>query len=379
VTAVVQEGDGDRGIPSLTKRKGGSAGAIKIIVVLGVLATVVAIAAYLWLQSMKPSQHRQREDKSVTESKLPPLDRARLSAALDESPPLPAQPQPKHGVAEGADRRSMSQSAAEAEAADLVARRQRAPLMIVYKNKGVESAGAAASNDADAALDRLVASAQAAAGSSAGGGESALGAALNATTTTDAVATRLRDPSMTLTRGTTARCALNTAIDSTVPGFVSCTLIEDVFSTDGRFVLLERGSLMVGEYDSAKVKQGMARVFVLWQRIETRNGVVVDVNSPATDGLGRGGVGGHVDTHFWSRFGSGIVLSLVDDASAYAGAGGSAAANTSQSARDAASIAVENSVNIPPTLTVQQGALVTVFLARDLFFGDVYGKQLARD
>lgn len=379
MSVVEQDGDGDRGIPSLTKRSGGSAGAIKIIAVLGLLATVVAIAAYFWLQSMKPSQHREREDKSITESKLPPLDRARLSAALDDSPPLPEQPPPKRGKAKTDERGSMGQSAADAEAADLAARRQRAPLMVAYKAQDGVAAGSAANDDANAALDRLVASAQAAAGVPTDGGESSLGAALRATTTTDAMATRLRDPSMTLTRGTTARCALNTAIDSTVPGFVSCTLIDDVFSTDGRFVLLERGSQMVGEYDSAKVKQGMARVFVLWQRVETRNGVVVDVNSPATDGLGRGGVGGRVDSHFWTRFGAGIVLSLVDDAAAYAGAGGSAAANSSQTARDAASIAVENSVNIPPTLTVQQGALVTVFLARDLYFGDVYGKQFARD
>ena len=50
--------------------------------------------------------------------------------------------------------------------------------------------------------------------------------------------------------------------------------------------------------------------------------------------------------------------------------------NTTGSANTAASIAVEQSINIPPTLNKNQGELVNIFVARDLDFSSVY--QLKR-
>jgi len=44
------------------------------------------------------------------------------------------------------------------------------------------------------------------------------------------------------------------------------------------------------------------RAFVVWSRIITPSGVSIDVGSPATDRLGRGGLEGKADTHFFERF-----------------------------------------------------------------------------
>lgn len=190
----------------------------------------------------------------------------------------------------------------------------------------------------------------------------------------------IADRNMFVTRGTFLDCALETAISSDVPGMTSCRLTRDVYSTSGRVLLLERGSRITGQYQSG-IQRGQARIFVLWDRIETPNGVVVNLDSPGTDGLGRSGHEGHIDTHFWQRWGGAIMLSLVDDIGTYvaneasrSGAGGNQIqfGGTTNAVSNAASIALENSINIPPTLVKHQGDHINVFVARDLDFRGVY-------
>lgn len=179
-----------------------------------------------------------------------------------------------------------------------------------------------------------------------------------------------------ITTGTFLDCALETAISSDLSGMTSCRLTNDVYSTSGRVKLLERGSRITGQYKGG-IKRGTARIFVVWNRIETPNGVMVNLESPGTGALGRSGHDGYIDTHFWDRFGGAMMLSLVDDLGAYLGQqltdnGGVPLNNSSDAAQNAASIALENSINIPPTLIKHQGDHINVFIARDLDFRGVY-------
>ncbi|MDZ4369661.1 MAG: type IV secretion system protein VirB10 [Afipia sp.] len=188
-------------------------------------------------------------------------------------------------------------------------------------------------------------------------------------------ASRLPNRNLLVTQGTAIPCILETAMSSDVPGFVSCVVLRDVLSDSGHVVLMEKGTQIVGEY-RGQVRKGSKRMFVLWTRAKTPTGVVVTLASPATDALGRAGFDGEIDTHFWERFGAALLLSIVSDAAAIGRQQLEDAdieiRNTSGAANTAASIAVERSIDIPPTLNTNQGERVNIFVARDLDFSSVY-------
>src|SRR5690606_7175052 len=108
------------------------------------------------------------------------------------------------------------------------------------------------------------------------------------------------DLHMVVPQGTSIPCVLQTAVSSDQPGMVSCVIQRDVLSASGQVVLMEKGTTVVGEYDSG-LRRGQSRIFVLWNRARTPRGVIIDLASPATDGLGRTGFDGKIDNHFWKR------------------------------------------------------------------------------
>ena len=181
-----------------------------------------------------------------------------------------------------------------------------------------------------------------------------------------------------LAKGSFIDCALQTRLDSTVPGMTACVITRNVYSDNGKVLLIERGSTVTGEY-KANMRQGMARIFVLWSRIKTPNGVVIPLDSPGTDQLGGGGVPGYIDNHFWQRFGGALMLSLVDDVArgltSNTGSGGNSQFNfnsTGDATQNMAAEALKNTINIPPTLYKNQGEQVGIYVARDLDFSSVY-------
>ena len=189
-----------------------------------------------------------------------------------------------------------------------------------------------------------------------------------------ATANVIEHPSMTVTQGTLVPCALNTAISSDAPGFVTCTTMQDVFGSTGTVVVMEKGTKIFGEY-SSQMAQGKRRLFVLWSRAETPNHVVIALASPGADALGRAGLEGEVNNHWWPKFGAALMLTLIDGGfslgSAALSHGGSTFFNfgTGQSV---ANTALQNQIDVPPTLEKNQGEIVSVMVARDLDFSTVY-------
>ncbi|MGE3599164.1 MAG: type IV secretion system protein VirB10 [Dehalococcoidia bacterium] len=180
---------------------------------------------------------------------------------------------------------------------------------------------------------------------------------------------------MLLPKGAFLDCTLETALDSTLPGMTTCILATDAFSADGSVVLLERGTKLVGE-TRGQVRQGSARVYVLWTEARTSKGVVVPLASPGTDELGRAGLPGRVDRHFMERFGAAILVSVIDgviqaEVASRRGNGSTVVVDPSGS-KDIMTEILRSTINIPPTVVKPQGDRIQVLVARDLDFRSVY-------
>lgn len=210
----------------------------------------------------------------------------------------------------------------------------------------------------------------------------ALSIRLKSTIVQPTKATLLPHPDFLLTEGTIIPCTLQTAIDSQLPGYVKCVIPRDIRSTTGDVVLLDKGTQVIGEIHSG-LMQGQNRIFVLWDRAETPQHAVIALDSPGTDELGRSGLPGAIDTHFLQRFGSAIMLSVIQGGLQ---AGTALASNLNRgnnsnslnfnsfsgNGQELADTALQASLNIPPTLEKNQGDNIAIFVARDLDFSDVY-------
>jgi type IV secretion system protein VirB10 len=235
------------------------------------------------------------------------------------------------------------------------------------------------SGPAFAAVSSATGSAAAAATPTRAGGD--LAERLQPTVLSAAEARVLPTRRLLLPKGAFLDCTLETAIDSSLPGIVTCVTATDTFGADGNVVLLERGTRLIGE-TRGDVRRGGNRLFVLWGEARTPTGVVVELASPGTDQLGRAGVTGQVDRHFGERFGAAILISVIDGAIqagvAAASQGGDSITVSPGTSRDILTELLRETVDIPPTISVEPGTRLQVLVARDLDFRSVYDLDLVR-
>jgi type IV secretion system protein VirB10 len=180
--------------------------------------------------------------------------------------------------------------------------------------------------------------------------------------TETARARRLTNPATTIPQGALIAAVLETGINSDLPGFVRAVVSRDVRSFDGSRVLIPRGSRLVGEY-TADVALGQSRALVVWNRVIRPDGVSIQITSPGTDTVGRSGLSGRVDRHLWQRYGPGVLLTTLNAALS--------SNNSTQVVLGSATAAVPQPENIKPTVTVDPGTAIQVFVARDLDFTGV--------
>lgn len=188
--------------------------------------------------------------------------------------------------------------------------------------------------------------------------------------------------------GTMIPGILETAIVSDLPGQVRAIVSQDVYSFDGRRILIPTGTRLIGEYQS-EITRGQKRIFVIWTRLIRDDGVTVRLNSIGADSLGRSGLTGRVDNKYRERFGSAILLSIVGAGASYLTGFGSGQAfgsneddaedaetlardTIAQTFSDMANQALSENLRIPPTISVSQGERIFVYVRQDLDFSALY-------
>lgn len=179
-----------------------------------------------------------------------------------------------------------------------------------------------------------------------------------------------------VTAGAIIPCVLQTAMDSTVPGYTTCIVPRDIYSDNGRVVLLEKGTRVFGEYQGG-LQRGQGRLFAMWTRAVTPRGVAIDIGSPASDPLGRAGVTGKIDRFFWQRFGAALLFSVLDAGGQIAGQAVSPQGSTVfRTPGDTTSSVLSDTQQIRPIVRVNQGTEMAITVAKDFDFSQVYGLGL---
>jgi type IV secretion system protein VirB10 len=202
---------------------------------------------------------------------------------------------------------------------------------------------------------------------------------------------RPADPSLlpyTIFAGTIIPAALETAINTDLPGDVRATVAENVYdSVSGKNLLIPQGSKLLAKY-SSNISFGQNRVQVAWQRLIRPDGVSLQLgNMNGVDPQGMSGYTGYVDEHWWQYAkGIGLMLlfSIIDGQLQYS----MKQANTQGAADVANSLTagidqvgaqfIANAMNIQPTIIVKQGAKVQVFVNADIIMPAASQKAVSR-
>lgn len=329
-------------LPAVTQRKGRSDG-------LGLTAglAMVAMLGVVTLWSL---------DSSRKESRRPPVVTAPRPAAaqVDVAPQIPPQAiTPPHALAGPAPQAVLAAPPQTGYMAAPAANPAAAPT-VVFDSSAARAPAIAPGNPFGQPIASVSGPANDDFGSRIGG----VGGG-------PATATATIDPKTTVTQGTLIPAVLETAIDTEVPGFVRAVVSADVRSFDGTRVLVPRSSRLIGQYKSG-LQAGQKRAYVIWTRLIRPDGVSVNIASPAIAFSGEAGLPGKVNTHFFERFGSAMLLSVITGLSSI---GNSTALMLG--GQSAAATAVGQSGQISPTVRVRPGQPIRVFTARDLDFSKV--------
>lgn len=188
-------------------------------------------------------------------------------------------------------------------------------------------------------------------------------------------ATVLHHRSLIVGQGTIIPAVLETPIDSTAPGPVRAITATDTRGFDGSRVLIPRGSRLYGQYQ-AGTQTGQARVMVTWTNLVRPDGISIRLSSPASDSRGEPGIPGLVNNHLFARLGSAAVetaLVIGADLASRPGDGSVVVQAPVQGVSSAGAALIPSPPN--PTITVKEGADISVFVSRDLDFSGALPAQ----
>ncbi|MFP1910450.1 VirB10/TraB/TrbI family type IV secretion system protein [Lonsdalea quercina] len=196
------------------------------------------------------------------------------------------------------------------------------------------------------------------------------------------------DPNLYLPVDRYIPCSMMRRFVSDVGGRISCLIGEDVYSANHYVKLLPAGTVAREFYRTGTLQHGRSRMFVIWTELRTPEPGSLQIpliDTEATGPLGEAGISGWIDTHFWERFGNALMLSTVQDVAAAASDSAPGkdrntdyTENTRAAASEMAKTALENSINIPPTMYLNQGDVIGIMTGTDIDFSSIYQLRLKK-
>lgn len=91
--------------------------------------------------------------------------------------------------------------------------------------------------------------------------------------------------------------AITTDLNSQIRGVIS----KNVYSESGNNVLIPKGSRLIGKYDS-NIQFGQNRIAISWSRLIRPDGIDIALNSEGIDEIGRAGTRGILDNKYAEQF-----------------------------------------------------------------------------
>ncbi|ESN19064.1 hypothetical protein L369_04879 [Enterobacter sp. MGH 23] len=190
------------------------------------------------------------------------------------------------------------------------------------------------------------------------------------------------DPDLYIPADRHIPCAMMQRFVSDVGGRFNCLISEDIYSASNAVRLIPAGTEARGLYRTGTLKNGQGRLFLAITELRTPEPgrlVIPMVDSQAVGALGENGVAGWIDNHWLERIGNTLLLGTVQDFAA-AASGSSPGKdrntdyteNTRAATAEMAKTLLENSINIPPTMYLNQGDVIGLVTGADIDFSDVY-------
>lgn len=387
---------GERRIPSVNRVRSLQSRVSSLLAIGLVSAIGLALLFWYYSQALTRDERAQRAAERATQQRaqgemaLPPLgpiERPRVVSADESATDVPQTaaiaervlgPPPPDPVGRSPAQTTRPSRVSGENAAGLQSLERRlGGAVLITTSRRAHTASSQMSQPTSGGQGVGAAMVEAHDGSAAAAGARGLGAMLTSTVIQPARARILPSRRLLLQKGTFVDCTLETAIDTSLPGLVTCITATDTFSSNGEVVLLERGTKLIGETEG-QVRAGTARVFVLWNEARTPDGVIAPLDSPGTDELGRSGLPGQVNRHFFERFGAALLISIIDgavQAAAQSQSEGAIIVNPSTTSEIMTEV-LRSTINIPPTVLKSQGDRIQVLVARDIDFGSVYALRV---
>ena len=187
--------------------------------------------------------------------------------------------------------------------------------------------------------------------------------------------------------GTLVPGALVTAINSDLPGEIVGRTTRPVYGRNQEHILIPAGTKLLGSYSSS-ISAGQDRALLAWTRMIFPNGNSVSLPGLSSkDAQGRAGTPAEVDNHRGRLIGSAALLGVVGAGFDFLTGGSGRGFGQAQSGaqivgnqvgRRLGQIitgAIEEQMNIPPTLEVERGKRFFVYFNRDVAFDEPYSSE----